>query len=122
MSTTDLAPEPVAVSGAHATRPRGRTLTSAATWVTASDSKVVGRLFMAGAGVALVACAAVGALLGIERIDGDGTIIDEGALPQLFWAFRIGLPFGVVVPLLLGLALAVVPLQVGARSLAFPRL
>ena len=29
--------------------------------------------------------------------------------------------YGVVVPLLLGLALAVVPLQVGARSLAFPR-
>ena len=32
------------------------------------------------------------------------------------------LVFGVLVPLLLGIAVAVVPLQVGARSLAFPRL
>ena len=50
------------------------------------------------------------------------SLFDAGALPQLFSAFRVGLVFGVLVPLLLGLAVAVVPLQLGARSLAFPRL
>ena len=36
--------------------------------------------------------------------------------------YRVGLTFVVLVPMLLGVAVAVVPLQLGARSLAFPRL
>jgi cytochrome o ubiquinol oxidase subunit 1 len=70
----------------------------------------------------LAATAVVGVVLGAERIDGADSLVDADALPQLFVAFRIGLVYGALVPLLLGLAIAIVPLQVGARSLAFPRL
>ena len=70
----------------------------------------------------LLATTVIGALLGAARVSGEGDLLDAGALPQLFAGYRVGLVYGVVVPLLLGLALAVVPLQVGARSLAFPRL
>ena len=49
-------------------------------------------------------------------------MLDINSIPQLFALYRIGLTFGVLVPLLLGIAIAVVPLQLGARSLAFPRL
>ena len=45
-----------------------------------------------------IAVAAIGALLGFERIDGEGTLLDEGALPQLFTAFRFGLIYGLVAP------------------------
>ena len=79
-------------------------------------------MFIGCSVLALAACTVVGALLGIERIDGAGSLFDADALPQLFAAFRVGLVFGVLVPLLLGIAVAIVPLQVGARSLAFPRL
>ena len=72
--------------------------------------------------VALAGTAVVGALLGAERIDGADSLFDADALPQLFVVFRVGLVYGALIPLLLGLAVAVVPLQVGARSLAFPRL
>ena len=72
--------------------------------------------------LALAATAVVGVLLGLERVSGSDSLFDAGALPQLFAGFRIGLVFGVLAPLLLGVALAVVPLQLGARSLAFPKL
>ena len=94
-----------------------------AAWLTTTDHKGIGRhVHRQLARSALAATAVVGVLLGIERIDGDDSLLDAGALPQLFPLFRVGLVFGVLVPLLLGVAVAVVPLQLGARSLAFPRL
>jgi hypothetical protein len=43
-------------------------------------------------------------------------MLDLDAIPQLFAFYRIGLTFVVLVPLLLGIAIAIVPLQLGARS------
>ena len=124
MSTTDIAPETVAdvPAGAAADDARGGALAALATWLTSSDSKVIGRNFIGCSLVALVGAAVLGVMLGAERIDGGDTLFDDGALPQMFVAFRIALVLGVLVPLLLGIAVAAVALQVGARSLAFPRL
>lgn len=96
--------------------------TSVSDWLTTSDHKKIGRLFMGSSLALALAVAALGALLGFERLDAESTSLDVDALPQLFSLFRIVLTFGVVTPFLLGLAIAVVPLQVGARALAFPRL
>ncbi len=115
MSTTDIASEPITATE------RGQPVTALASWVTSTDSKVIGRSFIGVSILLLVACTVIGALLGAERIDGDGALIDAGALPQLFSGYRVGMVYGVIVPLMLGLALTIVPLQVGARSLAFPR-
>src|SRR5690606_15913908 len=46
---------------------------------------------------------------------------DDGAIAQFVSLHTLGLAFLGATPLLLGLAIAVVPLQVGARSIAFPR-
>lgn len=97
-------------------------LASAADWITSTDHKKIGRLFMGTSLVVLLAVAAIGVTLGAERIDAGSDVIDSGALPQLFSLYRVLLTFGVLVPFGLGLAIAVVPLQLGARSLAFPRL
>ncbi len=124
MSTTDIAPETVAdvPAGAAADDARGGALAALAAWLTSSDSKVIGRNFIGCSLLALVGAAVLGVMLGAERIDGGDTLFDADALPQMFVAFRVALVFGVLVPLLLGIAVAAVPLQVGARSLAFPRL
>lgn len=90
--------------------------------LTSSDHKVIGRLLVGAALAATLASGALGFLLGLERIDGDGTTLPARVLPELFAGYRVGLVLGGVVPLLLGLSVAVVPLQLGARSLAFPRL
>ena len=64
----------------------------------------------------------VNVLIGIERLDGTDGALDTEVIPQLLDAQRVGLVFAVLLPLALGDAIALVPLQVGARSIVFPRL
>ena len=90
--------------------------------LTTSDHKTIGKLLVGGSLLGLLAVATVGVILGIERVDGDAALFDVDDHSQLFAAFRVGLVEGAVLPLLLGIGVFVVPLQVGARSLAFPRL
>ena len=89
--------------------------------LTTTDHKVIGRMLVGSAMLALLLVAGLGALLGAERIDGDSTLLDESVLPQLFAGYRVGLVEAVLLPLMLGLCVIAVPLQLGARSLAFPR-
>ncbi len=91
-------------------------------WLTTTDHKRIGRLFIAGSLVATLAVIVVAALLGIERIDAQAAMFDVNSIPQLFDVYRVGLTFIVLLPLVLGISIAVVPLQLGARSLTFPRL
>ena len=89
--------------------------------LTTSDHKTIGKLLVGGSLLGLLAVATVGVILGIERVDGDATLLDVDDLSQLFAAYRVGLVEAVVLPLLLGIGVLVVPLQLGARALAFPR-
>jgi heme/copper-type cytochrome/quinol oxidase subunit 1 len=91
-------------------------------WLTASDHKIIGRLYFAGGVLGLFGVLAVNIILGIERVDGDNLALDANAFSQLFDAQRIGLVFGTLIPLGLGAAVVATPLQLGARALAFPRL
>jgi heme/copper-type cytochrome/quinol oxidase subunit 1 len=119
MSTLDPTLEtPVvgeATAGDRAVRPL------AAGVLTTSDHKVIGKLLVGGSLLGLLAVATLGVLLGVERVDGDGTLFDPDDLSELFTAFRVGIVELVAFPLLLGIAVHVVPLQLGARALAFPR-
>ena len=89
-------------------------------WLTSTDSKVIGRSFIGCSLLALPAPRSSACSSASSGSTAPTPLFDAGALPQLFVAFRVGLVFGALVPLLLGLAIAVVPLQLGARSLAFP--
>lgn len=92
-------------------------------WVTSSDHKKIGRLFIGQSLLFAVAVGVIGALIGIERINPDGAqFFDADAALQLTQLHRHFLVFGVLAPLFMGIALAVVPMQVGARAIAFPRL
>ena len=91
-------------------------------WVISSDHKKTGRLLIGEALVASVAAAVIGAMLGLERMSSGYGIFNGDATPQLVALFRYLLAFGVLAPATLGLALAVVPMQVGSRAVSFPRL
>lgn len=93
----------------------------AAAWVTTTDHKKIGRLYIGFGLLLLIATSVLALLLGIERAD-SAALLDANSLLQLFQAYRLGLVFGVLAPLGLGLAVAVTPLQLGARSISFPRL
>ena len=66
----------------------------------------------------------IGMLLGAERLGSAGLDIFSGHRShfQFFTLYRVCLVLLCVVPLFIGLATAVVPKQIGARSVAYPRL
>jgi heme/copper-type cytochrome/quinol oxidase subunit 1 len=108
----------------HATSaaPARAGLACVADWVTTTDHKKIGRLYLGSAAVALIGSVVVAALLAFERVDTGGTVLPIESLTQLFSLYRFGLTYVVMLPLVVGVATAIVPLQVGARSIAFPRL
>lgn len=121
-ASSDSTAASASTSGSGVATSPGEALSGLAAWVTTSDHKRIGRMFIGGGLMALLGAAVVGVLLGFERLDSTDTTLNQDAIPQLFAAFRVVLVFGAAAPLLLGIAIAVVPLQIGARSLAFPRL
>jgi heme/copper-type cytochrome/quinol oxidase subunit 1 len=101
----------------------GAFLVGVGAWATTTDHKRIGRLFIGCALLIAIAAAALGAVIGVERISATGySLLDQDSVTQMFSLYRVGLSFGVMLPLLLGVAIAVVPLQVGAKTIAFARL
>ena len=124
MTTIDQHPEAATAAAGETSRESAVAsfFIGVARWVTTTDHKKIGRMFtLSGLGL-LLAAAALGVVLGLERADEANSIVDADALLQLFQAYRVGLVLGVLAPAALGLALAVAPMQLGARSVAFPRL
>jgi heme/copper-type cytochrome/quinol oxidase subunit 1 len=108
----------------HATSaavPASAGIASVADWVTTTDHKKIGRLYLGVSGLSLVGSLVVAVLLAFERIDTDTTVLPIESITQLFSVYRFGLTYMVMLPLMIGAALCIVPLQVGARSVAFPR-
>jgi len=120
MTTIESSPEVAAV----ATRDTdsGRFLAAIADWLTSTDHKRIGRLYLGGGLLGLLFAVGISALLAVERLDNEGFVLDSGALPQIFDAQRIALVFGTLLPLAMAMCVAFVPLQLGARAIAFPRL
>lgn len=86
------------------------------------DHKTIGRLWIGAAAFFLLVTVVAGALLGFERINVDELdVLGRGHVLQFFSLYRVGLAFLVVLPFFTGLATFVVPLQVGAATIAFPR-
>ncbi len=86
------------------------------------DHKTIGRLWLGGAALFLLITVVVGSLLGVESVSLDKLeVLGRDHVLQAFSFYRYGVAFLVVLPLFLGLATAIVPLQVGAPSIAFPR-
>ena len=101
---------------------QGAFVASVAEWVTTTDHKRLGRLHLGVGALAALASLVVAALVAFERIDATSVSLELGGLTQMFSLARFGLTYLVMLPLVVGLALAIVPLQLGARSLSFPRL
>ena len=130
MTMTDSPPAAVAVadeSGAAADGDgaSGRSMASGlVSLVMTGDHKTVGRMFIGTSLLFAVGAAVLGVLLGLERLDParpDHVFGGLNAYFQMWTLYRVTLIFLVVLPLIIGLATLVVPLQVGATNIAFPR-
>ena len=121
MTTIQTHPDDSVAAGSTRDAAAVNIFTGAAEWVTSTDHKKIGRLYTGLGLLVLLATAVVALLLGIARADDSSEFIDASAALQLFQMYRIGLVVGAIAPLAIGLAVAVTPLQLGARSIAFPR-
>lgn len=92
--------------------------------VASNDHSMVGRLWIGASLLFLVAITALGVVSRIERVapDSFGIFGDTASYLQSWTLLRTGAIFMVAIPLFLGLATSIVPLQVGSASIAFPRL
>ncbi len=102
--------------------PESASTSAVASWLTTADHKIVGRLFIGSGLAGFLGGLVLAVLVAFERIDAEGyQLLDDGAASQILSAARLLLTYGGVVPIVIGLVVAVVPLQLGARSLAFSR-
>lgn len=120
MTTIDSAPDDARVAAEPSTI--GRLLATDVDWLTSSDHKKIGRMFIGAGLLGLLATIVANLFVAIERVDGSSAAFDADSWQQLLGSAQVGLVFGVALPLTAGLAIAVTPLQLGARALAFPRL
>ncbi len=121
MTTIDNRPEAVSSALAEAADDAGRAIHGVASWLTTADHKRIGRAFMVFSLIMGAAALVVGVLLGIERLNPGDSLLPSDSVGQLFSLHRVGMLYLVVMPLLLGLGLAIAPLQIGSRSIAFGR-
>lgn len=120
MTTIETHADAFAAPGRTATQ--SSLLSTVTVWVTSTDYKKLGRLMAGMSLVCALIVGVVGAFLGLERMDpASYDFVHGDAVAQLLAYFRFALTFRVLIPVLLGLALAVVPSLVGAKSVAYAR-
>jgi heme/copper-type cytochrome/quinol oxidase subunit 1 len=86
------------------------------------DHKTTGRLFIGFALAFLAVSGVAGGLLGLEKVDAaDFQILSGSGVSAAFTIHSVTAVFLFLLPLILGLAIYLVPLQVGASTIAFPR-
>lgn len=118
ITESDAAAPTTAPSAATAVQPRGLY-----ELVTTGDHTTLGRCYVLGSVLFLVAAGVLATVSGIEKLDTASIDVFGGVTSawQTFTAFRVGLLLCGVLPLFIGLGTAVVPLQVGSPAIAFPR-
>ena len=122
MTTIESSPDTVMDASSDRDADSSSMLESVAGIFTSTDHKTTGRLYLAGGLLGLVTAVVINVLLSVERIDGVDTVLGFEILPQLVDAQRVSLVFATLLPLAMAGCVAVVPMQLGARSIAFPRL
>jgi heme/copper-type cytochrome/quinol oxidase subunit 1 len=86
-----------------------------------ADHLVIGRLFLASSFVLLLVGRVAGILVDLERVDTGSVSVLDAAAGQVFSVHLVADTLLFLVPAFLGLAIALVPLQIGASTVAFPR-
>jgi heme/copper-type cytochrome/quinol oxidase subunit 1 len=91
-------------------------------WPKGTDHKYVGSLFVVAALLFLVAGVVLSLIMRAQVATPDATVVGDRTYRQLFTMHGVMSVFLFLLPVWLGLGSAIVPLQIGAARLAFPRL
>ncbi|MEM8902140.1 MAG: cbb3-type cytochrome c oxidase subunit I [Actinomycetota bacterium] len=92
-------------------------------WFDTADHRRLGRLYVALAIVFGLVALVLDALVKLDRADAGGFVLLDGETwEQTLWLSLDGISFLMLLPLFCGIAIFVVPLQLGVKTIAFPRL
>lgn len=116
MSVTDTTEAPLAEAEAPPEGP------APAAWPAGTDHKVIGTLFVVAGILFLVVSGVLAEVMRAQLSGPDTGVVGHTTYRQLFTLHGTLGVFGFLGPVWVGLATAVVPLQIGAARLAFPRL
>jgi cytochrome c oxidase subunit I len=93
-----------------------------ASWLVTTDHKRIGILYLVTSGVFFVAGGIMALLIRTQLSQAGNTFIERDGYNELFTMHGTTMIFLVVVPILAGFGNFLVPLMIGARDMAFPRL
>src|SRR4026209_1570218 len=91
-------------------------------WLTHVDHKSIGRRYLVTAFAFFLMGGVLAALMRLQLSRPDSTLIGPDLYNQIFSTHGTTMMFLFAVPVMQGLGIYFVPLMVGARSIAFPRL
>ena len=110
-------PRPQITAGAVAAEPRGWT-----SWITTTDHKRIGILYLWTCAVFFILGGVEALLMRIQLGVPENTFLDPEKYNQVMTMHGTTMIFLVVVPIWAGFGNYVIPLMIGARDMAFPRL
>jgi cytochrome c oxidase subunit I len=93
-----------------------------ASWLVTTDHKRIGIMYLAASGFFFLAGGVMALLIRTQLAEANNHFIERDSYNQLFTMHGTTMIFLVVVPILAGFANYLVPLMIGARDMAFPRL
>jgi cytochrome c oxidase subunit 1 len=114
---TYVAPVPHVTAHEVQTRPTGWTR-----WLTTTDHKEIGIMYMVATFVFFMLGGVEALMMRLQLGAPENTIVSPTTYNQLFTMHGTTMVFLFVVPMMAGLANYFVPLMIGARDMAFPRL
>ncbi|MGN6692628.1 MAG: hypothetical protein ACTHN0_00485, partial [Aquihabitans sp.] len=122
MAVTETPPETVDAASATDASPTPSQPSGLAAVLGSGDHKVIGRLYIVSSLVLGLLVIGLGEAFAIEGLKPETyDVFGKDAAYQLFTLARVGSVFFLALPLLIGVAMVVVPLQVGSKAIAFPR-
>jgi cytochrome c oxidase subunit I len=93
-----------------------------AAWVTSTNHKRIGILYMTTSVAFFVAAGLMAVMIRLQLMQPGMTIVDPHMFAELFTMHGTTMIFFFVVPFAFGLANYLIPLQIGAPDMAFPRM
>jgi len=91
-------------------------------WIMTVDHKRIGILYMVTAFLYFVTAGIFALLMRLQLAQSNGTVLSNGSYDQIFTMHGTTMIFLVVMPFWAGLGNYIVPLMIGARDMAFPKL
>src|SRR5579883_1763097 len=102
--------------------PRPRSDTGLISWITTIDHKRIGILYGATAFILFLIGGIEALIMRLQLATPNGQVVDADTFNQLFTMHGTTMIFMVIMPLSVAFFNYIVPLQIGARDVAFPRM